>query len=195
MTRKAVPTQAMKAYGGVEVQPTHSSPWHWMQVCSEPHAPVALSPTPIKQETGLASEPVWAFWRGDNFNNNNNNYYYYYYYYNNSVLQCTLQCYVLQSRSTALQCYVLQSRSTALQCYVLQSRSTALQTPITVAISEVADPSGRAVCGYGYIGAKTDTTQQSGQTPDKEAEIKKKLYVLPTQGIYMFCMDHKTKIY
>jgi len=127
----------------------------------------------VKQETGLASEPVWAFWRGDNFNNNNNNYYYYYYYYNNSVLQCTLQCYVLQSRSTALQCYVLQSRSTALQCYVLQSRSTALQTPITVAISEVADPSGRAVCGYGYIGAKTDTTQQSGQTPDKEVEIKK----------------------
>jgi len=26
--------------------------------------------------------------------------------------------------------------------------------------------------GYGYIGARTDTTQQSGQTPDKEAEIK-----------------------
>ena len=26
--------------------------------------------------------------------------------------------------------------------------------------------------GYGYIGARTDTTQQSGQTPDKEVEIK-----------------------
>jgi hypothetical protein len=26
--------------------------------------------------------------------------------------------------------------------------------------------------GYGYIGARTDNTQQSGQTPDKEVEIK-----------------------
>jgi len=26
--------------------------------------------------------------------------------------------------------------------------------------------------GYGHIGARTDTTQQSGQTPDKEVEIK-----------------------
>jgi len=26
--------------------------------------------------------------------------------------------------------------------------------------------------GYGYIGARTDTTQQSGQTPDKKVEIK-----------------------
>jgi hypothetical protein len=26
--------------------------------------------------------------------------------------------------------------------------------------------------GHGYIGARTDTTQQSGQTPDKEVEIK-----------------------
>ena len=26
--------------------------------------------------------------------------------------------------------------------------------------------------GYGYIGVRTDTTQQSGQTPDKEVEIK-----------------------
>jgi len=26
--------------------------------------------------------------------------------------------------------------------------------------------------GYDYIGATNDTTQQSGQTPDKEAEIK-----------------------
>jgi hypothetical protein len=25
--------------------------------------------------------------------------------------------------------------------------------------------------GRGYIGARTDTTQQSGQTPDKEAEM------------------------
>jgi len=27
--------------------------------------------------------------------------------------------------------------------------------------------------GYGYIGARTDTTKRSGQTPDKELEIKK----------------------
>jgi len=26
--------------------------------------------------------------------------------------------------------------------------------------------------GYGYIGARNDTTLQSGQTPDKEVEIK-----------------------
>jgi hypothetical protein len=26
--------------------------------------------------------------------------------------------------------------------------------------------------GYGYIGARTDTTQQSGQTPDNEVKIK-----------------------
>jgi len=26
--------------------------------------------------------------------------------------------------------------------------------------------------GYGYIGARTDTTQQSVQTPDKDVEIK-----------------------
>jgi len=26
--------------------------------------------------------------------------------------------------------------------------------------------------GYGYIGARNDTTQQSGQTPDKEVESK-----------------------
>jgi hypothetical protein len=29
-----------------------------------------------------------------------------------------------------------------------------------------------AVLSYGYIGARTDTTQQSGQTPDKVTEIK-----------------------
>jgi hypothetical protein len=28
------------------------------------------------------------------------------------------------------------------------------------------------VLGYGYNGTRTDTTQQSGQTPDKEVEIK-----------------------
>jgi hypothetical protein len=26
--------------------------------------------------------------------------------------------------------------------------------------------------GYGYTGARTDTKQQSGQTPDKEVKIK-----------------------
>jgi hypothetical protein len=32
--------------------------------------------------------------------------------------------------------------------------------------------------GYGYIEARTDTTQQSGQTPDKEVEIKTLLFIL-----------------
>ena len=32
--------------------------------------------------------------------------------------------------------------------------------------------SGYEDLGYGYTGARTDTTQQSGQTPDKEVEIK-----------------------
>jgi hypothetical protein len=32
--------------------------------------------------------------------------------------------------------------------------------------------SSYSAVGYGYIGARTDTTQQSGQTPDKEVEIK-----------------------
>jgi len=30
--------------------------------------------------------------------------------------------------------------------------------------------------GYGYIGARNNTAQQSGQTPDKEAEIKTLLF-------------------
>ena len=30
----------------------------------------------------------------------------------------------------------------------------------------------RGALGYGYIGAKNHTTQQSGQTPDKEVEMK-----------------------
>jgi hypothetical protein len=30
----------------------------------------------------------------------------------------------------------------------------------------------RGALGRGYIEARTDTTQQSGQTPDKEVEIK-----------------------
>jgi len=34
-------------------------------------------------------------------------------------------------------------------------------------------PAQTHALGYGYIGARTDTTQQSGQTPDKEAEIEK----------------------
>ena len=32
--------------------------------------------------------------------------------------------------------------------------------------------------GYGYIGARNDTTQQSGQTPDNEVEIKTLLFML-----------------
>ena len=39
---------------------------------------------------------------------------------------------------------------------------------IYTSIQVSAGASGRAVLGYGYIGARTDTTQQSGQTPDKE---------------------------
>jgi hypothetical protein len=35
-----------------------------------------------------------------------------------------------------------------------------------------AGPSGRAVQGCGYTEARTYTTQQSGQTPDKKVEIK-----------------------
>jgi hypothetical protein len=38
-------------------------------------------------------------------------------------------------------------------------------------ISEDKRPQTYAL-GYGYIEARTDTTQQSGQTPDKEVEIK-----------------------
>jgi hypothetical protein len=30
--------------------------------------------------------------------------------------------------------------------------------------------------GYGYIGARNDRTQQSGQTPDKVVEIKNMYY-------------------
>ena len=39
-------------------------------------------------------------------------------------------------------------------------------------LASVAGSSVPSVLGYDYIGARTDTTQQSGQTPDKEAEIK-----------------------
>ena len=35
-----------------------------------------------------------------------------------------------------------------------------------------SDLSGRTVLGRGYIGARSDTTQQSGQTPDNAVEIK-----------------------
>jgi hypothetical protein len=34
--------------------------------------------------------------------------------------------------------------------------------------------------GRHYIAARTDTTQQSGQTPDKEVEIKKTLGLIHT---------------
>jgi hypothetical protein len=34
-----------------------------------------------------------------------------------------------------------------------------------------------ADAGYGYTEARTDTTQQSGQTPDKELEIKTLLFM------------------
>ena len=35
-----------------------------------------------------------------------------------------------------------------------------------------ARPGGHAVKGCGCFGARTDTTQQSGQTPDKQVQIK-----------------------
>jgi len=40
--------------------------------------------------------------------------------------------------------------------------------------SSVILATGTQSCGlgYGYIGARTDTTQQSGQTPNKDLEIK-----------------------
>ena len=42
-----------------------------------------------------------------------------------------------------------------------------------MADSQLADFSWTSsALGYGYIGARTDTTQQSGQTPDKAVEIK-----------------------
>jgi len=34
-----------------------------------------------------------------------------------------------------------------------------------------SEPTETHVLGYDYTGARTDTTQQSGQTPDKEVEI------------------------
>jgi hypothetical protein len=36
----------------------------------------------------------------------------------------------------------------------------------------ILTPPLHSVLGYSYIGTRTDTTQQSGQTPDKEAKIK-----------------------
>ena len=38
--------------------------------------------------------------------------------------------------------------------------------------ADLQNARGHYVLGYGYIGARTDTTQQSGHTPDKEVEIK-----------------------
>ena len=38
--------------------------------------------------------------------------------------------------------------------------------------TELWPATGRGLLGRGYIEARTDTTQQSGQTPDKEVEIK-----------------------
>jgi len=37
--------------------------------------------------------------------------------------------------------------------------------------SDIFALSWRPTQGYGYTGARTDTTQQSGQTPDKEVNI------------------------
>ena len=42
----------------------------------------------------------------------------------------------------------------------------------TKPITPVIERSQTYALGYGYNGARNDTTQQSGQTPDKELEIK-----------------------
>jgi len=42
---------------------------------------------------------------------------------------------------------------------------------LIVAFHNFANAPKKVTCwGYGYVGARTDTTQQSGQTPDKEGE-------------------------
>jgi hypothetical protein len=38
-------------------------------------------------------------------------------------------------------------------------------------IQAVIATQAEVALGYGYTGARNDTTQQSGQTPDKEVEI------------------------
>ena len=48
-----------------------------------------------------------------------------------------------------------------------------------------------ATSGYGYIGARNDTTQQSGQTPDKGVEIKKHYFF--REGITK-CSDVYSKV-
>ena len=45
-------------------------------------------------------------------------------------------------------------------------------TPLQRQVEVNAAAQTQYALGYGYIGARTDTTQQSGQTPDKEVEIK-----------------------
>jgi len=44
-------------------------------------------------------------------------------------------------------------------------------------ITPVIERSQTYALGYGYNGARNDTTQQSGQTPDKELEIKKQYFL------------------
>jgi len=42
----------------------------------------------------------------------------------------------------------------------------------SVCLNAIQQYASKTALGYSYVGARTDTTQQSGQTPDKKVEIK-----------------------
>ena len=58
---------------------------------------------------------------------------------------------------------------------MVQSQLNNAHSPAYVAV--LTKTNRLVALGRGYIGARTDTTQQSGQTPDKEVEIKKLLFM------------------
>jgi hypothetical protein len=66
---------------------------------------------------------------------------------------------------TPLDEWSARRRDTTLTADIHDTGGTELGLPA----SERAQPHA---LGRGYIGARSDTTQQSGQTPDKEVEIK-----------------------
>jgi len=53
---------------------------------------------------------------------------------------------------------------------MVQSQLNNAHSPAYVAV--LTKTNRLVALGRGYIGARTDTTQQSGQTPDKKVEIK-----------------------
>jgi hypothetical protein len=71
----------------------------------------------------------------------------------------------------------LMSLSACVMVYFVYRWITALRRYFIRQLSLAGERHGRGMLcanpplGYGYIGARTDTTQQSGQTPDKEADI------------------------